>query len=518
MSEIAWFSGWVVAIVIVYASALRLLGWCWAAPGRWRRALRLTLVGAFILAMTTFANVALVRHDRQLDLTSAHRYTPDAQALAVIDALDRPVALTYFYRGDDPAGVRAQRIVEGFGRRNPLLAVTTSDPDTDPTLARTSGVKLYNAALLEADGRRIVVQGTDEREIALGVQRIIGLNTLQVCFMTGHDEYPSDNETFHTHVEALGGGAHDHDHGAHAVVETTAHGIGRLRRSLEALGHGVRDISPAIDGEIDAACRVLIDAGPRTAYSDIEITALRDYLARGGAALLMYDLGFPLAPGHARLLQRFGIKPAAAIVVDDVQHYAGDAEMVAALSYPPHPVTKNVSFAFFPGVRPLELGAPEQGIERTAIVTSSTNARIVPLAADPAHDHDHDHDRDQDHNHAHDQDRSAPVDSPRGSAVLAAAVTGRLAPDAVPFRLVLIGDSDFASNSFYPYMSNSRLALSIVRWLSGEESSAAIDARVDVVESIELSRTQQRWVFVLLVLVLPGLIGVLGGAIWWRRR
>ena len=67
-------------------------------------------------------------------------------------------------------------------------------------------------------------------------------------------------------------------------------------------------------------------------------------------------------------------------------------------------------------------------------------------------------------------------------------------------------------------MSNSRLALSIVRWLSGEESSAAIDARVDVVESIELSRTQQRWVFVLLVLVLPGLIAVLGGAIGWRRR
>lgn len=504
MSEIAWFGGWVIAIVVVYAAALRLLGWCWAARGRWRRALRLVIVGAFVLALTVFANVALVRHDRQLDLTSSHRYTPNAQALAVVDALDRPVSLTYFYRADDPAGVRAQRIVEQFGRRNPLLAVTTSDPDSDPTLARTAGVKLYNAALLEADGRRIVVQGTDEREIALGVQRIIGLNTLRVCFITGHDEYPSDNETFHTHVEALGGGAHDHDHGARAVVETTAHGVGRLRRSLEALGHGVRDVSPAVDGNIDAECQVLIDAGPRTAYSDIEVTALRDYLARGGAAMLMYDLGFPLSPAHARLLRQFGITPAAAIVVDEVQHYAGDAEMVAALSYPPHPVTKNLSFAFFPGVRPLELGAPAPGIEHTAIVTSSANAQTLPLAGDPAHEHN--------------RDASASAEPPRGSAVLAAAVTGRFMPDAPPFRLVIVGDSDFASNSFYPYMSNSRLALSIVRWLSGEESSTAIDARVDVVESIELSRTQQRRLFVLIVVVLPGLIALLGGAIWWRRR
>jgi hypothetical protein len=510
VSEIAWFGGWVLAIVVVYAAALRLLGWCWSARGRLMRAIRLTLVGAFIIVVSVFANIALIRHDRQLDLTSTHRYTPNAQALAAIDALERPVSLTYFYRGDDPAGVRAQRIVEDLGRRNPLLEVVTSDPDTDPTLAQTSGVKLYNAALLEADGRRIVVQGTDEREIALGVQRIIGLNTLRVCFMTGHDEYPSDNETFHTHVEALGGGSHDHDHGARAVVETTAHGIGRLRRSLEALGHGVRDVSPAVDGKIDRECRVLIDAGPRTAYSEIEVAALREYLANGGSALLMYDLGFPVSPSHAALLERFGIRPEPAIIVDDVQHYAGDAEMVAAMSYPPHPVTKNLSFAFFPGARPLVLGTPAAGIEHSAIVTSSANARVQALADVSAHAHDAGAD--------HDHGPAPSAAPPRRSAVLAAAVTGRITHDAAPFRLVLIGDSDFASNSFYPYMSNSRLALSIVRWLSGEESNTAIDARIDVRESIELSRTQQRGVFVLLVLLLPGLIALLGGAMWWVRR
>ena len=33
----------------------------------------------------------------------------------------------------------------------------------------------------------------------------------------------------------------------------------------------------------------------------------------------------------------------------------------------------------------------------------------------------------------------------------------------------LIGDGDFASNSFFPYMSNSDLLLAAVRWLAREE-------------------------------------------------
>ena len=63
--------------------------------------------------------------------------------------------------------------MESLGRRHPRLSVRTVDPDKQPRLAETYGVRLYNAAVLEADGRRIQVRGTDDGDIALGILRLL---------------------------------------------------------------------------------------------------------------------------------------------------------------------------------------------------------------------------------------------------------------------------------------------------------------------------------------------------------
>ena len=64
----------------------------------------------------------------------------------------RTCKLTYFYQAQDQAGRRAKDMVEVLGRRNPRLRVRTVDPDKQPTVADTYGVRIYNAAVLETDG------------------------------------------------------------------------------------------------------------------------------------------------------------------------------------------------------------------------------------------------------------------------------------------------------------------------------------------------------------------------------
>ena len=128
----------------------------------------------------------------------------------MVDRLNQPVRLTYFFQGQDPNGQRAKDIVESMGRRNPLLEVKTVDPDKEPTLAENFGVKVYNAAVLEADGRRITVRSVDESEIAIGIQRVLREQVVTVCFIEGHSEYPIDNFEFHTHFEGVAGHSHDH--------------------------------------------------------------------------------------------------------------------------------------------------------------------------------------------------------------------------------------------------------------------------------------------------------------------
>lgn len=477
---------------------------------RFKSSLYMVGVPLLALGITILANVALVKHDVHIDLTRERVFTPARAALEVVDRLTQDVTLTYFYHGQDPNGKRLKELLEILGRRNAHLQVQTVDPDKQPSRASTAGVRLYNTAVLESAGRRLVVQSTDETELAIGIQRVLRERVVTVCFMTGHNEYPMDNFEFHTHLEGL----HDHSHGdaASKVVEMPGHGIGRLRRSLEALGFDVRAVTPATQPDIPADCAVVLAANPRTTYLPGESLALENYLLQGGSLLLMYDLGFTLEPHLEHLLARLGIGLSQTVVIDPQQHYGTDPEMVAVSGPEPHPITTDVSLTFFPGVRALTLLAPSDTIKVQPLLYASQASYTRPVepvlvrqvSLPPA---------------------SPPADTVLPSVpqrqLLAAAIEG-FWPDLQPvprtFRVVVIGDGDFASNSFLPYMANSDLALAMVRWLVREERTTSATARIPVPALILLTRAQIRQIFVLIEILLPLGALLLAGVVWWKRR
>ena len=189
------------------------------------------------------------------------------------------------------------------------------------------------------------------------------------------------------------------------------------------------------------------------------------YLRQGGSLLLMYDLGFALEPELAQLLETLGVRLPQAVVVDAQSHYGTDPEMVAVTAYQPHPITRDVSFTFYPGVRPLELAPPVAGIKIVPLVSSSADSHTTPVAAVAERKPEAARRR---------RGRTSAGGSPVAAAAvaqelpqaraLAAASEGTLAgAEARPFRAIVIGDSDFASNSFLPYTANSDLALAMVR-------------------------------------------------------
>ena len=85
-------------------------------------------------------------------------------------------------------------------------------------------------------------------------------------------------------------------------------------------------------------------------------------------------------------------------------------------------------------------------------------------------------------------------------------------------RAVVIGDGDFASNSFFPYMANSDLLLSAVRWLAREERTTAVADAHPRAAPHRVDRAAANAVFFLVVVALPLLVVALGGVVWWRRR
>lgn len=504
IQALLWAAGWLVAVGVLFAAGIRL-------PlethfGRFRAAAY--AVGCVVAAIGVWvlANVALTLHDTHIDLTREQAYTPSATAMAVVDELKTPVRITYFYRSQDPTGRRAAELLTVMGRRNGLLTVKAVDPDKQPEAARREGIRLYNAAVIEAEGRRVLVQGTDEAEVAIGIQRVLRQRAITVCFLEGHGELPMDAFEFHSHLE----GVSDHSHGdaSSKVIDMPGHGVGRLRRALEAQGYETRKVILATRPDVPAACSLVVSANPRTTFLPAESRALRSYLAGGGAALLMFDLGFVLEPELAALVADLGARLEQAVIVDPLSHYQSDPEMVAVAGYDPHPITRTVSLTFFPGARPISPVPAAPGVTTTALISSSRDSYTRPVAAaesrsatlSPA---------------APARDGVAPV---AGSRVIGIAAEGVLAPDAPPLRAVLIGDGDFASNSFVPYMANSDLLVAAVRWLAREDRGTAVRTRIAAPPMILLTAAQTRGIFLSIVVLLPlSVIGV-GCLVWWRRR
>ena len=505
VGPILWFIGWLAVVTVLFVTSSRLpvdtrlsgvVNWLYGAA-----------CVALGLGVWVLANVALVLNDAHIDLTREKVHTPSAAAMAVVDELKSPVRITYFYRSQDSAGRRTNGILQVMARRNSSLTVLSVDPDRQPEMARREGVRLYNAAVIEAAGRRVLIQGTDEAEIAIGIQRVLREKAITICFLEGHGEFAMDGFEFHSHLE----GATDHSHGEASshVIETPGHGVGRLRRALEAQGYAARKLLLATATSVPKDCTLVIMANPRTTFLPGESAALRSYLAAGGSALMLFDLGFEPEPELARLISDLGGRLEQEVVVDPLSHYQTDAETVAVTGYEQHAITRTVSLTFFPGVRPISLTTPASGVSVAPLIRSSRDSYARPVAsvesrvvANAAAG-------------AAQVSATVPKVHPR---VLALAAEGLLQPDSPAFRAVLIGDGDFASNSFLPYMANSDLLLAAVRWLAREERTTAVKTRIPVPPTILLTGAQSRWLFLSIVVLLPLTVVGIGGFVWWWRR
>lgn len=489
IAHAAAFAVVVSALVVLFAAGVRVP----LARAGWRRRGVRVLVLAAAVAAVIAANVALYRHDVHLDVTRTRAFTPSPEARRVVAALATDVELTYFYQKHDPAGRAAKTMVEIMARANPRLSVRTVDPDQNPGLASRLGVRAYNVAVLESGGRRLQVVSVEDRDIALGILRVTRAAVKTVCFATGHGEYDVDNFEYHTHFE----GARGHSHGAEgaAVVLMERHGAGRLRRALEALGFAVRKVTLATAGRVPPDCAALVDVNPRTSYTPDEAAALRAHLAAGGSALLLLDLDFPVGDRLGAVLGEAGLRVGDGVVVDPLDHYFTDEQMVAVARYARHPITRGLALSFYPGARPIEVaGAP--GVETAVLFSSSVESFVRATGPAPR----------------------APAPT-RGARALAAAAEGRFGGGAgAPFRLVLVGDADFASNSFFPYMANSDLVLAMLAWLVREERAPTMRPPVEVLPTVVLTERQVRGIFLSTAVVMPALVAGAGAFVWWRRR
>jgi ABC-type uncharacterized transport system involved in gliding motility auxiliary subunit len=480
-----------------------------------RREMLLTTVGLVGILVAIAWMSAL--HPLRMDLTANREYSLSPQTVKMMQSIDKPVHITFFH---DRGMRETVELYELFAAQNDKITVEFFDPMVNPAQAKLRGVEFAGTALYESEGRKLTVNGPTETDIANGILRITQAKQQVACFVDGHGEPDPFSLESHDHMEGDAG----HSHGLETkFVQHERHGMAKARSGLESMNYVVEKVSLLKSDAILSQCAVLIVAGPQSPLLEAELRSIDRYLDEGGNAMFMID---PFVKtGLEEVIKKFGIELGSGMVIDEASHFWADPSTPAVTDYNRHEITNKLPLSFFPGVRPLgPTKDPVPGVSVRPLVNSSqksfANADKMRVDYKSAK------------NGYGPQtlmvtSRINPKTVESGETLLKRlrgeeTADGKSAPEKTitrkEARIVVSGDSDFATNSFYHVLGNGALFLNAVNFLASRENLIGLEPRTYDLPYVSMTNTQMKGTFILSIILIPLLMAAVGVAVWWRRR
>jgi len=445
----------------------------------------------------------------RFDLTAADQFTLAPQTKNVLRELREAVKVTGFFPNVpyyEAARLAAEDLLAEYHYHSGHIRYEFVDPEVRPALARDYGIKRYGTIVFESGNRQAVVNHIDEYAFTSAILAVTGRKQKKVYFLTGHGE--------------------------RNIEDTGKQGYKRAKSGLIKELYQVESLNLALRPEIPQDCAVLIIAGPQKPLPRAEQTAVRNFLKQGGKALVLIDPN-PVKEMEG-ILADYALAIGRGAIIDESHHLASDRATPYVLpgktfpegQYFPIDLTRDLDFTYFPGAAAVEL-SPEAaraldmnpahwwargrleyqnaGLLPIAITTPKSWLEVNP--EEPRFDENLD------------------TRGPLVLGCLAVAVPARdQAETPKPrdekklTRLVVIGDSDFASNEHYPNGGNSDLFLNSVGWLAEEEQLVYIRPKPYTFRRLVASPAQWRFIR-FSSLGFPSLpVLLLAAILWWRRR
>jgi ABC-type uncharacterized transport system involved in gliding motility auxiliary subunit len=461
-----------------------------------------------VLAILVGLNWLVARRDKRWDLTAASSFTLSDQTVKVIGALSQPIRVLVF---DTAGGFQRFRDALGmYTNASRNIHVEYVDMDREPARAREYEITAPGTVVMEYQGRREKVMSDREQDLTNTLIKLTTGRQVKAYFVQGHGERDT---------------AGNDRTGYASVVDV-------LKRDNYTVDKVVLAQSPT---GVPSDASVLVIAGPSADYLQPEVDAIRSYLRKGGKALFLLDppVGSSARPVPALegLLKEWGITLGHDVVIDISgmgQLLGTDASVPVVASYMNHPVTDNFNLlTAFPltqsvkGVAGVELGtANTQNVIQTSD-RSWSESDVKSLSAGGKVSLDE---------KAGDQRGpitialSLSMDAPDATPAAAAPSDGETktppgeAPKKPQMRILVAGDSDFASNAAAGIQGNADLFVNMVNWLTQQEDLIAIRPRDAGDRRITMTADQQRNLLWLSLLIIPGMILGSGVYAWSKRR
>jgi ABC-type uncharacterized transport system involved in gliding motility auxiliary subunit len=430
-----------------------------------------------VVAILGILNFLGYRHHKRFDLTAEGINSLSEQTIKILGNLPRDVSVIRFETTSSPEGFRFADLMSEFKYAGRRFSYERVDPQEKPEIARQYAVTRAPDTVVASGDRIEHVQTPDEQSVVNAILKVTRDKLKRVCFTEGHGE--------------------------RATSATEGEGLAIAEGKLKNENYETKTINLAGANQSLSDCDVVVVAGPKQSLLPPETAALGKYLEGGGKVMLMLDP--ETDPQVGDLLKPWNIEVGDDFVLDVSaagQMFGGGPTAPLVMNYGAHPITQNFgrTMTIFPDSRSVKVGsASGTGVNGTTILSTSEQSWAeteLKAVVSPQFDQG--------------KDQKGPVNL----GVAASKSVG----ENKEARLVVIGDSDFATNRANRFQRNGDLFANSINWLAQDEDLISIRPKAAANRTVTMNESQQNMLFWFVVLLMPLAVAGTGGYIWWKRR
>lgn len=428
-----------------------------------------------VLGILVVLNLIAHNNTVRWDLTQDKTNTLAGETLDVLKALDAPVSAQAFFTSTS-SRTSAETLLKNFkanARGN--FDYEFIDPNENPVLANDAGITRDGSVLLRMGEAREIVTTVSEQEVTSALIRLKSPEKKVIYALTGHGELD---------------------------LASTDGGFFYASNELKSKNYTINALNLLASSQIPADASALVIAGPLKPLSEAEVGVIKAYVESGGSLLVMYepsvmtdfgDLPDPLA-GY--LAETWKVSFNDNMVIDLT---ADPVTTAVGVSYASHPITKDLErmATILPTARTVKIG--EGASSGSALVSTSEQSwaemDFEALKANKA--------------------EFNPDADTRGPLELMAALEDSTSGS----RLLVVGDSEFASDNFYQFYGNADLFLNAVDWICGQDEIISLTTRYPTTRMLVTpNRYVQNALLLGVVVLLPLLILIAAVVVFVQRH
>jgi ABC-type uncharacterized transport system involved in gliding motility auxiliary subunit len=441
---------------------------------------------AVILSIAVIAILALLnflgfRHSKRFDLTSEKLFSVSDQTRKIVGGLQKDVTIVRFARPSDatPETQRFTDLMIEYKHLGPHFQFKDVNPQEKPEVAKEYGAKHIGDVIVASGDQKVNLEGSpeggfSEADVTNTILKVTRDTVKTVCFVTGHGEK--------------------------SLTDSSVDGYAQMAENLKKETYSTNSIN-LVSGGIPSDCNVVVIAGPTKPFFPQETAMVSKFLDAGGKVLIEIDP--ETDPKLDSILQPWNVNVGNNVVIDASgmgQLLGAGPEIPLVVQYGDSPITKSLQrqMTYFPVARTVSIADKSKSDPEAVELLKTSPQSFTKVKLEHTVKYD-------------------PKTDTLGPLSLGVAASRKV--DDKSARLVVIGDSDFATNQVLGGPgSDGDLFLNSVNWLAQDENLISIRPKPETSRHITLTVAQATALAWIDRFFLPGLVIVVGISIWWKRR